>query len=105
MNRNKAASSRLRVGACALLFSLTATAATSTTDGGGLVIRQSLISSGGGFLSDNCYRLVSAIGQPVIGIVGNQEFTLTSGFLADAPSTEDKLFRSGFENSTGVCKP
>lgn len=104
MNRKKAASSRWRVGVCAWVFSLSASAATSATDGSGFVIRQSLVSNGGGFISNNCYRLLSAIGQPVLGVFSNEEFTLTSGFLFDAPSTDDKIFRSGFETSTGVCK-
>ncbi len=69
------------------------------------VMRQSLVANGGGFVSDSCYRLFSAVGQPVLGLVGNSEFKLQSGFLAEAPSTDDKLFRSGFETTTGTCKP
>jgi hypothetical protein len=68
------------------------------------VMRQSLVANGGGFVSDPCYRLFSAVGQPVLGLVGNGEFILQSGFLIDTPSTDDKLFRSGFETSSGACK-
>lgn len=103
MDQQEAATSRWRIAACALIFSLPATAATSATDV--FVIRQSLVANGGGFANDNCYRLFSAIGQPVLGNVRNAEFALASGFLADAPSTDDKLFRSGFESSSGGCKP
>ncbi len=102
MIRNKAASRRWRVGTCALIISLSVSAATSATDA--FVIRQSLVSNGGGFIFDNCYRLVSAIGQPVLGVFSNQEFTLTSGFLLDPSSTDDKIFRSGYEISSGECK-
>jgi hypothetical protein len=105
MDHRRAASRRARAVACATAFSLWATAATSATDGAsGFAIRQSLVSNGGGFVNDNCYRLRSAIGQPVLGVVGNAEFTLASGFLAETASTDDKLFRSGFETSTGICK-
>jgi hypothetical protein len=103
MDQPEAATSRWRVAACALIFSLPATVATSATDV--FVIRQSLVANGGGFVHDNCYRLFTAIGQPVLGNIGNAEFALASGFLAEVPSTDDKLFRSGFESSTGVCKP
>lgn len=106
MDHRKAASRRARAAACATaVLSLWATSATSSTDGvSGFAIRQSLVSNGGGFVNDSCYRLRSAIGQPVLGVVGNAEFTLASGFLAETASTDDKLFRSGFENSTGICK-
>ena len=94
-----------RIGAFALLCSLSAAGATSSTDGGsGFVLRQSLVANGGGFVHDGCYRLFAAIGQAVVGSVSGGEFVLASGFLADAPSTDDKLFRSGFETSTGACK-
>jgi hypothetical protein len=101
MKRNKRAPAYRRIGACVLVFSLSATAAPA---GGGFVMRQSLVANGGGFVSDGCYRLFSAIGQAVIGSGSAGEFTLSSGFLVDVPSTEDKLFRSGFETSTGACK-
>lgn len=102
MKCNRVAPVYRRIGACVLVLSLSATAAVPA--GGGFVMRQSLVSNGGGFVSDGCYRLLSAIGQPIVGNGSAGEFTLSSGFLADAPSTEDKLFRSGFESSTGACK-
>lgn len=103
MGHCKAASGRVRAAACvALLWASTATSATDGTSG--FAIRQSLVSNGGGFMHDACYRLLSAIGEPVLGTVSNSEFILSSGFLADAASTDDKLFRSGFETSTGNCK-
>ena len=81
------------------------TAFTSAVPAGDVfVMRQSLVANGGGFISDNCYRLLSAIGQPVLGLVGNDEFILESGFLAGSPSTDDRLFRSGFETSSEACK-
>ena len=103
MNRKKMAPRRRRVAACALVLSFAATAATSA-GGGGFVLRQSLVSNGGGFVHDDCYRLFSAIGEPVVGTVGSGEFVLAAGFLAETPSTDDKLFRSGFEDTTGACK-
>jgi hypothetical protein len=100
----KAACRRWRVGMCASILSFSVSAATSVPHAGEFVIRQSLVSSGGGFVFNSCYRLLSAIGEPVLGVFSNQEFTLTSGFLLDPGSTDDKIFRSGYETSTGVCK-
>lgn len=53
---------------------------------GGDMLPRSLVSSGGGLVSQGGYTLHSAIGQPVVGAVQN-EATLCSGFLcgADAP--------------------
>lgn len=102
MNRKKGAPVRRRIGACMLVLALSLSATTHA--GGGFVMRQSLVANGGGFVHDNCYRLFSAIGQAVVGNVSAGEFVLAAGFLAEAPSTDDKLFRSGFEASTGVCK-
>jgi hypothetical protein len=53
---------------------------------GGDMLPRSLVSSGGGMVSQSGYTLHSAIGQPVVGAVQN-EATLCSGFLcgADAP--------------------
>ena len=98
------ASRRRRVAACIAIAALGATATSAVPAGDVFVMRQSLVANGGGFISDKCYRLLSAIGQPVLGLVGNDEFILESGFLADPPSTDDKLFRSGFETSSGACK-
>jgi hypothetical protein len=102
MKRNKIAPGHRPTVACALVLSLSAAAAAPA--GGGFVMRQSLVANGGGFVHDNCFRLFSAIGQAVVGTGSSGEFALASGFLSDAPSTDDKLFRSGFETSTGVCK-
>jgi hypothetical protein len=105
MDHRNTASSRVRLAACVAVLSLWATTATSATDGaGGFAIKQSLVSNGGGFMHDNCYRLLSAVGEPVLGTLSNSEFVLSSGFLADSASTDDKLFRSGFETSAGICK-
>ena len=79
-------------------------AGTAAADRDATCMRQNLVANGGGFISDNCYRLLSAIGQPVLGLVGNSEFVLESGFLSATPSTDDKLFRSGFETSSEACK-
>jgi hypothetical protein len=95
---------RRRAVVCLAVAALCAGFAPVVPAGDVFVMRQSLVSNGGGFISDNCYRLLAAIGQPVIGLVGNSEFILGSGFLAAAPSTDDKLFRSGFETSSGACK-
>lgn len=95
---------RQRVAACLALVALGAGFAPAVLADDVFVMRQQLVANGGGFISDNCYRLLSAIGQPVLGLVGNAEFTLESGFLAAAPSTDDKLFRSGFETSSEACK-
>jgi hypothetical protein len=53
---------------------------------GGNMLPRSLVSSGGGVVSQGGYVLHSAIGQPVVGAVQN-EATLCSGYLcgADAP--------------------
>lgn len=53
---------------------------------GGDMLPRSLVSSGGGLVSQSGYTLHSAIGQPVVGAVQN-EATLCSGYLcgADAP--------------------
>ncbi|HRQ37793.1 MAG TPA: hypothetical protein PLD25_07750 [Chloroflexota bacterium] len=53
---------------------------------GGDLLPRSLVSSGGGLVSQSGYSLHSAIGQPVVGAVQN-EATLCSGYLcgADAP--------------------
>jgi hypothetical protein len=105
MDHRYTAASRARVIACVAVLSACATAATSAAGGSsGFAITQSLVSNGGGFMHDDCYRLLSAIGQPVLGTLANDEFILSSGFLADSASTDDKLFRSGFESSTGICK-
>jgi hypothetical protein len=104
MHSQQVASRRLRVAACIAVVALGAGFTPAVPAGDVFVMRQSLVSNGGGFISDNCYRLLSAIGQPVLGLVGNAEFVLESGFLAQAPSTDDKLFRSGFETSSGACK-
>jgi hypothetical protein len=105
MHSQQVALRRQRVAACLAVAALGAGFTPTVPAGDVFVMRQSLVSSGGGFISDNCYRLLAAIGQPVLGVVGDAEFTLGSGFLAAAPSTDDKLFRSGFETSTGACKP
>ena len=102
MKQEKGAPVRRRIGACTLVLALSLSATTHA--GGAFVMRQSLVANGGGFVNDSCYRLFSAIGQAVVGEVGAGEFVLSAGFLADAPSTDDKLFRSGFEASTGACK-
>ena len=102
MKRNKVTPGHRRIAACVLVLSLSAAAAAPA--GGGFVMRQSLVANGGGFVQDNCFRLFSAIGQAVVGTGSSGEFNLTSGFLADAPSSDDRLFRSGFETTSGVCK-
>ncbi|MCL4264513.1 MAG: hypothetical protein KJ069_14915 [Anaerolineae bacterium] len=53
---------------------------------GGDMLPRSLVSSGGGLVSQSGYTLHSAIGQPVVGAVQNED-TLCSGYLcgADAP--------------------
>jgi hypothetical protein len=53
---------------------------------GGDMLPRSLVSSGGGVVSQNGYTLHSAIGQPAVGAVQNG-LTLCSGYLcgADAP--------------------
>ena len=104
MRSQQVALRRQRVAACLAVAALGAGFTPTAPAGDVFVMRQSLVANGGGFISDNCYRLLSAIGQPVLGLVGNGEFVLRSGFLADAPSTDDKLFRSGFETSSGACK-
>lgn len=103
MNRNQLARGRRLFAACALVLSMTSTSATSA-GGGGFVLRQSLVSNGGGFVHDDCYRMFSAIGEPVVGTISSGEFVLAAGFLAETPSTDDRLFRSGFEATTGACK-
>ena len=47
---------------------------------GGEMLPRSLVSSGGGLVSQNGYTLHSAVGQPVVGAVENG-VTLCSGFL------------------------
>ncbi|MEO7432023.1 MAG: hypothetical protein ABIR62_08360 [Dokdonella sp.] len=96
---------RRRVAACFAVAALGAGFASTVPAGDVFVMRQSVVSNGGGFIFDNCYRLFAVVGQPVLGVVGNSEFILESGFLTSVPSTDDKLFRSGFETSTGACKP
>lgn len=103
MNRNKMAPWRRHVAACALVLSFAVTGDTSA-GGGGFVLRQSLVSNGGNFVHDDCYRLFSVFGEPVVGTISGGEFVLAAGFLAETPSTDDKLFRSGFEDTTGACK-
>jgi len=95
---------RRRAAMCVAVAALGAAFAPAVPAGDVFVMRQSLVANGGGFVSDNCYRLLSAIGQPVLGLVGNGEFVLESGFLSATPSTDDKLFRSGFETSSEACK-
>lgn len=104
MRPKQVASRRQRVAARITVAVLAAAVTPAVPAGDVFVMRQSLVANGGGFISDNCYRLLSAIGQPVLGRVGNAEFVLESGFLADPPSTDDRLFRSGFETSPGACK-
>ncbi len=104
MHSQQVALRRRRAVVCAAV-AVFGTAFTSAVPAGDVfVMRQSLVANGGGFISDNCYRLLSAIGQPVLGLVGNGEFVLESGFLSSTPSTDDRLFRSGFETSSGACK-
>jgi len=104
MHSQQVASRRLRVAACIAVAALGAGFTPAVPAGDVFVMRQNLVANGGGFISDNCYRLLSAIGQPVLGLVGNGEFVLESGFLSATPSTDDKLFRSGFETSSEACK-
>jgi hypothetical protein len=104
MHSQQVALRRRRAVVCVAVAALGAGFTSAVPAGDVFVMRQSLVANGGGFISDNCYRLLSAIGQPVLGLVGNDEFVLESGFLADPPSTDDKLFRSGFETSSGACK-
>jgi hypothetical protein len=60
---------------------------------GGELLPRSLVSSGGGMVSQGNVALHSAIGQPVVGVVQNGA-TLCSGFLcgADAPPINDPDF-------------
>lgn len=104
MDRRTAARRRKASCAGAFALSLWTCIATPATAGSEFAIRQRVFANGGGFISDDCYRLLAVIGQPVLGSVGSKEFTLTSGYLSDAPSTDDKIFRSGFESGTGACK-
>lgn len=104
MHPKQVALRRRRAVVCVAVAALGLAITSAVSAGDVFVMRQSLVANGGGFISDNCYRLLSAIGQPVLGLVGNAEFTLESGFLAASPSTDDKLFRSGFETSSGACK-
>jgi hypothetical protein len=62
---------------------------------GGDVLPRSLVSSGGGTVSDGGLALRSAIGQPVAGTVQNGAM-LCSGFLcgADAPPVSGGEFAS-----------
>jgi len=101
MNRKRLAPASRRVAACLLAISLPVAAAPA---GVGFVMRQSLVANGGGFVHDACFRLFSAIGQAVVADASAGEFTLSAGFLVDTPSSDDKLFRSGFESTSGVCK-
>jgi hypothetical protein len=50
---------------------------------GGDMMPRSLVSSGGGLVSQNSITLHSAIGQPAIGTVANGTI-LCSGYLCDA---------------------
>jgi hypothetical protein len=50
---------------------------------GGSMITRSLISSGGGQVSQSSFTLHSAVGQPAIGTVANSAI-LCSGYLCDA---------------------
>lgn len=49
----------------------------------GELLPRSLVSGGGGLVSQSSYHLHNAIGQPVVGAVQNGA-TLCSGFLCDA---------------------
>ena len=104
MHSQQVALRRRRAVVCVAVAALGAGFTPAVPAGDVFIMRQSLVANGGGFISDNCYRLLSAIGQPVLGLVGNEEFVLESGFLVASPSTDDKLFRSGFETSSEACK-
>lgn len=70
-----------------LLLTLTAVLLTfGLAFAGGDMLPRSLVSSGGGLVSQGEYALHSAIGQPVVGAVQNGAI-LCSGYLcgADAP--------------------
>lgn len=53
---------------------------------GGELLPRSLVSSGGGVVSQGNVALHSAIGQPVVGVVHNG-VTLCSGFLCGADAS------------------
>jgi hypothetical protein len=90
------------VGACLLLAGVVAKA---DPQGDVYTMSRSVIASGGGIVSADCYVLVSTIGEPVVGIVADAEFTLSTGFLGEVAVRGDLLFRTGFETKKGECKP
>ena len=46
----------------------------------GLEIKSSVLSGGGGLISEGSYELAFSVGQPVVGEVGDSGLNLCSGF-------------------------
>lgn len=48
--------------------------------------------------ASTCFRLTSTIAEPVSGYSTSTDFSLLAGFRAAAPSANDDIFFSGFED-------
>ena len=57
-----------------------------------------VVDSGGQPLSNSCYRLSGAVGQPVAGYSSSGTYSINAGFVAATPTTNrDEIFFNGFE--------
>ncbi len=96
MKRNKAVARRLIAGATGVLLiavlGVGSAAATYRLSNGTAV-------SAGGRISNNCYTLLSTIGEPAAGTVGSGSYQLTAGFggINSGSLSGDRIFQNGFD--------
>lgn len=95
---------------CASVLAVALCAAVAPASAGSdYAIRRSVVASGGGVVAASCYRMVSTLGEAVVGDGlakgGGSQYRLTSGFLSAQSALGDTLFRNGFELDTGDCTP
>lgn len=78
---------------------------------GSYTLKNGTVASGGAIATNDCYALVSTVGEPAAGTVSNGTYRLTSGFPATIGTSPIStgtftLFKDSFEgNDQEGCTP
>jgi hypothetical protein len=82
-----------RVGAVLLACAFVAINATGQT----YSIDAHVVSAGSSMMSSPCFRLQATLAEPVAGYSLSTTYSLSAGFQAVVPISNDEIFSSGFE--------